>query len=418
MGVHFIYTDIKYVHTKAKEPIKMNNKLLGEFIALLRKEKGLTQKQFAEILSVSDKTVSHWECDETSPDISLLPLIADTFGITVDELLRGEKDTSHTENQTYTLHPPELNNSRFFAFFKAQSIIVSAISLIALIVSVGVRELLTYFVFTQTANTFSCSIIVCGALIAVVCALIFAVNLKNKLKDTNDKNDLLFKCLRITSLNIYLSLICVSLFLSFYARGRYIYLLICIAILTVAELIVGKKLSVYSGKEKLYVLRRNMIILLYVLILCGGVLQFCAIEIYHPHPENIVFYSAEEFRKFMETPKEKPPKAYLVDQQEMTTMMHTDLFTENHEETDTDIETVFDDLGNEIISFRYLNKEVYDFSYNSEQGTFHIITYQEKIKTQNIQDFCNSTLNGIMVAYYLTAFAVIVVTYKKKKSKL
>ncbi len=66
----------------------------GAFIATLRKEKGLTQRELAEILSVSDKTVSHWEREESSPDISLLPLIAEIFDITVDELLRGGRKES------------------------------------------------------------------------------------------------------------------------------------------------------------------------------------------------------------------------------------------------------------------------------------------------------------------------------------
>ncbi len=69
----------------------MEKKSLGTFIAFLRKEKHLTQKQLAELLNVSDKTVSHWECDETSPDISLLPELAELLGVTVDELLKGEK---------------------------------------------------------------------------------------------------------------------------------------------------------------------------------------------------------------------------------------------------------------------------------------------------------------------------------------
>ena len=72
------------------------NLTLGTFIAALRKEKGLTQRELAEMLCVSDKTVSHWERDETSPDISLLPVIAETFGITVDELLKGERNHKET----------------------------------------------------------------------------------------------------------------------------------------------------------------------------------------------------------------------------------------------------------------------------------------------------------------------------------
>lgn len=69
----------------------MEQKTIGSFIATLRKAKGLTQKQLAEILGVSDKTISHWERDESAPDLSILPVIADIFSVSCDELLRGEK---------------------------------------------------------------------------------------------------------------------------------------------------------------------------------------------------------------------------------------------------------------------------------------------------------------------------------------
>lgn len=63
---------------------------VANLIARLRKEKGLTQKQFAQQFGISDKSVSKWERAETMPDIALLPEIAAFFGITVDELLQGE----------------------------------------------------------------------------------------------------------------------------------------------------------------------------------------------------------------------------------------------------------------------------------------------------------------------------------------
>ena len=69
----------------------MEKKTLGSFLAVLRKAQGMTQKELAERVGVSDKTVSHWERDESAPDISVLPILADIFGVTVDELLRGEK---------------------------------------------------------------------------------------------------------------------------------------------------------------------------------------------------------------------------------------------------------------------------------------------------------------------------------------
>ena len=69
----------------------MEKKTIGGLIAALRKANGMTQKELAERLNVSDKTVSRWECDDGSPDLATIPVIAEIFGITCDELLRGER---------------------------------------------------------------------------------------------------------------------------------------------------------------------------------------------------------------------------------------------------------------------------------------------------------------------------------------
>lgn len=69
----------------------MEKKTIGAFIAVLRRASGLTQKQLADKLCVSDKSVSRWERDETLPDLTLIPVIAEIFGVTSDELLRGQR---------------------------------------------------------------------------------------------------------------------------------------------------------------------------------------------------------------------------------------------------------------------------------------------------------------------------------------
>ena len=69
----------------------MEKKSIGSFIAALRKASGLTQRELAERLNVSDKAVSRWEREESLPDLSLIPAIAEIFGVTADELLRGER---------------------------------------------------------------------------------------------------------------------------------------------------------------------------------------------------------------------------------------------------------------------------------------------------------------------------------------
>ena len=76
----------------------MERKSIGTLIAALRRANGMTQKELAERLNVSDKAVSRWERDESLPDLTLLPLIADIFHITVDELLRGERKNAPEGN--------------------------------------------------------------------------------------------------------------------------------------------------------------------------------------------------------------------------------------------------------------------------------------------------------------------------------
>jgi len=72
----------------------MEKKTIGHFIAALRKANGMTQKELAEKLNVSDKSVSRWERDETCPDLMLIPVIAEIFGVSADEILRGERKSS------------------------------------------------------------------------------------------------------------------------------------------------------------------------------------------------------------------------------------------------------------------------------------------------------------------------------------
>lgn len=64
---------------------------IGKFIAAERKRKGYTQKQLAEILGISDKTVSKWECGNGFPEVSLLHPLCTELDISVNELLVGER---------------------------------------------------------------------------------------------------------------------------------------------------------------------------------------------------------------------------------------------------------------------------------------------------------------------------------------
>ena len=69
----------------------MNQIKIGSFIKELRKEKGLTQEQFAEQFNVARRTVSRWETGSNLPDLDILIEMADYYNIELRELLDGER---------------------------------------------------------------------------------------------------------------------------------------------------------------------------------------------------------------------------------------------------------------------------------------------------------------------------------------
>lgn len=81
----------------------MDENKIGRFIAELRKEKKITQKDLAAQLHITDKAVSKWERGLSCPDISLLTSLADILGVTTSELLNGKRSketSSDTEQST------------------------------------------------------------------------------------------------------------------------------------------------------------------------------------------------------------------------------------------------------------------------------------------------------------------------------
>ena len=69
----------------------MDLKKNGRFLSEIRKEQGLTQKQLAEQIGVSDKTISKWECGHGFPDVSMMMPLCQTLHISINELVSGER---------------------------------------------------------------------------------------------------------------------------------------------------------------------------------------------------------------------------------------------------------------------------------------------------------------------------------------
>lgn len=73
---------------------------IGAFLKALRKEKGLTQEQLAEKLAVSGRTVSRWETGSNMPDIGMLVVLADFYGVSIPELINGERKSENMNQET------------------------------------------------------------------------------------------------------------------------------------------------------------------------------------------------------------------------------------------------------------------------------------------------------------------------------
>ena len=67
-----------------------DQKKTGKFIAESRKQLGLTQKDLAEKLGISDKTISKWETGHGMPDVSVIPELCEILSVNSNELLAGE----------------------------------------------------------------------------------------------------------------------------------------------------------------------------------------------------------------------------------------------------------------------------------------------------------------------------------------
>ena len=105
---------------------------IGKFIAESRKSRNLTQRQLADLLSISDKTISKWECGKGLPEVSLMLPLCAALNITVNDLLSGEKVSSmeyqkKAEGNMISLMKENEENRRRMAL----SIITGAITIIA-----------------------------------------------------------------------------------------------------------------------------------------------------------------------------------------------------------------------------------------------------------------------------------------------
>ena len=134
----------------------MDKHSIGKFIAILRKAKGMTQKDLGDLLNVSDKTISRWERDETMPDVSLIPILSELLGVTSDELLRGERLSSDivSENSDKLRQRVEWVLNKSFSKYRSLVMISISFMLVGIIAAA-----ICNFVFHKATLGFFCFLI-------------------------------------------------------------------------------------------------------------------------------------------------------------------------------------------------------------------------------------------------------------------
>jgi transcriptional regulator with XRE-family HTH domain/desulfoferrodoxin (superoxide reductase-like protein) len=80
-----------------KEGKIMDCKKIGSLISTLRKEEGMTQKEIADKMNISDKTISKWERGLGCPDIALLNELSDILGVNIEKILHGDLEEKNND---------------------------------------------------------------------------------------------------------------------------------------------------------------------------------------------------------------------------------------------------------------------------------------------------------------------------------
>lgn len=116
----------------------MNAQKIGSFISALRRAKGLTQQQLADLFHVSNKTISKWECGNALPEIMVLMALGEYFEVSVDEILQGERKET---DKNLSLDTESRNQKARLKYFYKKRIsqlkIFSLVSYALLLISVS-----------------------------------------------------------------------------------------------------------------------------------------------------------------------------------------------------------------------------------------------------------------------------------------
>jgi len=426
----------------------MEKKTIGGFLAALRRTSGMTQKELGERVGVSDKAVSRWERDECAPDLTLIPVLAEIFGVTSDEILRGQRINAQiteiqekkTEKQINVL----LRNTQ--TKLSNRSLISVGIAVAGLFVAMICNS-----GFNRAYIGFFTACIFYAA--AAVCQFIFTSSAMNSVNSDDFQTDASNSCkyaMAKTAFSTFASIIIIFIFTlplmifpwdgyvglefgSFILYGA-LFAVIALAVIALIRPAVFRslakrkvfELSEHENEifEKLNSLTKSAVsITLCILIMTAIPQFFVANADTTTFVDGTVFDNFEDFKAFMETPAPDDHGVYYAYENGKVVSEPVDSPAyydgEGNEITQDEFltEELYDKDGNVIYTYMRLNNSVSRMNYSAiTEDNFHVTVYTHRDISRSLM-----VRDNIMIIFYMVyalEIIVAIVIYVVKRRKI
>ena len=432
----------------------MEKKTIGGFIAALRKANGMTQKDLAEKLNVSDKTVSRWERDDGAPDLAVIPVIAEIFDVTCDELLRGERKSPTERAEATEEDEPtpkaEKQRQRLLKFtlsqYKNHTYIAIGVSVIGIIVA-----LVCNLAFLKAILGFFLGAIFFAA--SIVCQAVFVNKAFFSVEDAGLDESVLsdFKRkvfnfaeksigLTVAFIGFTLPLILVDAYMGlgsdslliWGSMGAAAFLLIYAVVLYFLNASFLKK-DVYSLSEKEaavyrrnHKLKRTCAIILVILLVATFVGHQFATSIWGPYSimKGTTFEDYDSFVEYMEQDIPASPRYSFnggttavdipVPSEEIETGTYYDEYGNEISEEEALTRRLEDKNGNVVCEYIDRNESVVSLRYTPKDGTILPITVCTEDDLQEAKQTAAVRHVIFGVVYCIECLAVVLAYFKKR----
>ena len=435
----------------------MEKKTFGKFISALRKANGMTQKELGEKLFVSDKTVSRWECDECTPELSLIPLIAEIFGITTDELLRGERNNPDRLSLEVASKHKNLSDKQFKLMLEQSSRKYKNFTLIAVGIMIFgfIAAMIANLGFSKGLIAFCLALAFC--VVSELCQLCFAINARISVDGddnlhseeiTKANNDVVNTAVSISFAN--LSLLAFSLPLVTLINGAYsgltfsswllsgfIFAAVCFAVCYIIyNLFINKALyrrnklvlnedeinEIARKNALLKKTMRNAILVALVIGVCIGVWNIIGWKTFL---KEYTFDNCNDFKAFMENDYNRwfnEGYGYANVNGETVVIVPDDPNYSHNEANHCFVYgSITDSQGEEICSY-YYNPDLYykiDFTPSSDDKMPVTVVRRDDVENAwNVFFTVESLLGYLMVVDFVVCTAVYIFNVKKSKNNV